>query len=364
MFNNKNKQQIAALECRIAELESELHQQSQQLTQAQEEKDRLQSQLQEYDSTQTLHQGIFENLISFGDSMGELQHSMHGMASELQSEQSNTREAAEISDQASHSSNNIVSNLGTMETSAQSAVTIVEGLNERIAAISSTVQMINDISDQTNLLALNAAIEAARAGESGRGFAVVADEVRSLSQRTNVATQEISKEVSQIQGASRTAQDQMTQLAQQAATLCRVGEESSSAMNTCFDIANQTGHRITKNALRSFVELAKTDHLVYKFEIYKILMGVSPKQPSDFADHTMCRLGKWYYDGEGSTLFSELPCYREMEGPHMEVHRAGVETINLFLSGDVHGALQEVQNMEHASMQVLHCLESMAQSNS
>ena len=57
---------------------------------------------------------------------------------------------------------------------------------------------ILSIAGQTNLLALNASIEAARAGEAGKGFAVVAEEIRALADNCREAAnsiQEISNKV-------------------------------------------------------------------------------------------------------------------------------------------------------------------------
>ncbi|MCE5181498.1 MAG: CZB domain-containing protein [Betaproteobacteria bacterium] len=119
---------------------------------------------------------------------------------------------------------------------------------------------------------------------------------------------------------------------------------------------------IAASALRSFVEVAKIDHLVYKFEIYKIFMCLSHKDAGDFANHTHCRLGKWYSEGEGRDCFSQLPGYREMEHPHKIFHDSGTASLRYFKDGEYEKGFAAIDEMESASMDVLANLERMAQS--
>jgi methyl-accepting chemotaxis protein len=88
---------------------------------------------------------------------------------------------------------------------ARATDTTVQGLSEAAARIGDVVKLIGDIAGQTNLLALNATIEAARAGEAGKGFAVVASEVKSLAGQTAKATEEIARQIADMQAATAQA---------------------------------------------------------------------------------------------------------------------------------------------------------------
>ncbi len=85
------------------------------------------------------------------------------------------------------------------EADIESASATVAELSEASGKIGNVVELINDIAGQTNLLALNATIEAARAGEAGKGFAVVAQEVKNLANQTGKATEDISRQIADLQ---------------------------------------------------------------------------------------------------------------------------------------------------------------------
>ncbi|WP_321336510.1 methyl-accepting chemotaxis protein [uncultured Cohaesibacter sp.] len=103
-------------------------------------------------------------------------------------------------------------------------------LAETSSKIGKVVEMISSIAEQTNLLALNATIESARAGEAGKGFAVVAGEVKALAGQTAKATDEIAKQIDEIQTASRDASNSMDEVSHVIQSLDEISAAIASAM--------------------------------------------------------------------------------------------------------------------------------------
>ncbi|MCP5278962.1 MAG: CZB domain-containing protein [Thiobacillus sp.] len=353
--NNKN-----ALQERTRELENEnasLRSQLESAMRSVQDKDvetaTLASRIQILEAV-ARHIGVFSNSIK------ESQTSLAALALTMKHE----------TEQVGSASHDVGSNLDVIRQMAGSLGGFVDRLNHtanavtqlhgRTGEIGGIVQLIHDIADQTNLLALNAAIEAARAGEYGRGFAVVADEVRKLAERTRRATDEISLLVRTVQ---EEADDVRAQVLVDPGHTNAISENSVRAhqgMQALMNSSSDMVHTIAASALRSFVETAKVDHLVYKMEVYKVFLGISDKQESDFASHTACRLGKWYYEGDGRSCFSRLPGYAEVESPHMAVHAHGVQAIRHYHAGEYDAGQLELGKMEAASMLVLQNLETMA----
>ncbi len=91
--------------------------------------------------------------------------------------------------------------MGILDDSTQSSAAATQ-LSASMKTMENVVQLINNIASQVNLLALNATIEAARAGDAGKGFAVVASEVKNLATQTTKATEDIAKQIQEVQNVS------------------------------------------------------------------------------------------------------------------------------------------------------------------
>jgi predicted nucleic acid-binding Zn-ribbon protein len=359
----------STLKNRITELETQAAHAAERLAAAQAELDAERNTLRQLEGLLAEHERdlskcarIYETMQSFGDSFLEIQRSQLAIATLMKEEKQTAVEAAAVSQSNRAAVEAIASNMTTMSGDTAQMSGKVEALSERASQIGGIVQLIKEVADQTNLLALNAAIEAARAGEQGRGFAVVADEVRKLAERTTKATAEISTLVASIQEETRVTRNEMEQWTAKTHGFSQDGQNATLGMQKLMEMSQHMEGTIASSSLRSFVEVAKIDHLVYKFEIYKVFMCLSGKQVADFADHQHCRLGKWYYEGEGHQCYSQLDGFRDVEEPHKRFHNAGVAAVRHFHDGDLIAGFDAIATMESSSLAVLSALERVAAS--
>ncbi|MBI5917922.1 MAG: CZB domain-containing protein [Nitrosomonadales bacterium] len=362
MFFGKTREEATHLRQQLQEAERENARLSNELDDFRRQAASLQSELDSSRNRNSVNASIHANLQSFGDSFNALQQSQVQMAGSMKSEKQTAIETASISGANRAAVVKIADDLVALSHETQQTSSNVNNLTQRAGQINGIVKLIREIADQTNLLALNAAIEAARAGEQGRGFAVVADEVRKLAERTANATSEISGLVGVIQQEADQTRNEMSKWAGKSESFSREVGGVMDSMKRLLDLSHQMEGTISAAALRSFVEVAKVDHILYKFDIYKVLMDMSDRTCNSFSSHSGCRLGKWYYEGEGKDCFSRLDGFRDVEAPHKAFHQYGCAAVEEYRNGNLAQALSLVGKMEAASMQVINALERIAKS--
>ena len=327
--------------------------------------------------------------------------------------------SSETSSQAADEGASVVSDAIQTFRDLSGSVGDAAGRIDRMAAdsrsIGEIVKTIEEIAEQTNLLALNATIEAARAGEAGKGFAVVANEVKTLSTQTAKATEEIrsrigaligdmSGVVDSMAGAKSAVDDGRQVMDSVQSAMATIGEKAkdvSSRMGEISHVLSEQGQaanevsggvsdiarRMSTNRERTqtsnvtlsnvgklvgeqldmflghdvpdkVVRIAKADHVAWKKRLVDMLFDESSLNPDELADHTCCRLGKWYY-GEDSKPYRHHPAFGALEEPHREVHAVGIEAARTIKSGDRDRGLELIIAIDEPSRQVMRYLEEL-----
>jgi len=125
---------------------------------------------------------------------------------------------------------------------------LVQGLASSAQKIGEVVALITDVADQTNLLALNATIEAARAGDAGKGFAVVANEVKQLANQTTRATEDIARQINEVQGATQHAVKAIRGIGEIIGRIDEISSAIASAVEQQGAATREITHNVTQAA--------------------------------------------------------------------------------------------------------------------
>jgi methyl-accepting chemotaxis protein len=128
------------------------------------------------------------------------------------------------------------------------ARTTIASLAEAVARVGQVTTLISEIASQTNLLALNATIEAARAGDAGKGFAVVASEVKNLATQTARSTEEINRQINEIQSITQETVRGMDEVSGTVRTIDEIASSIAAAVEEQHAATNEIARNVTETA--------------------------------------------------------------------------------------------------------------------
>lgn len=353
----QNSQKINALQAENRELLEENQRQQGEISSQLEKIADLKAQLEEIGgsncptSDNSMIIDSYNGVLEVRDGLAESALSMKEKSSELLSTNI-TYDEVQQSLQQTHR------DLGFISESAKKSHDSVTNLKGAAGEITKFAEIINTISEQTNLLALNAAIEAARAGEAGRGFAVVADEVRALAQRAGEASGEIAELVKKIDQDTQTTDENIRSTHSRCEEVQQGSEESMANIQRVLSLSQSMHNLIINESESSFIQTVKMDHLCVKAQVYKAFN--SGHYDSVSSNHHDCRLGQWYYHGEGKEKFSGDNEFQQLEKPHKEFHEHANKALEAAAAGKQNQAYDSFADMEKASQQVMYRLDKLA----
>ncbi|MGF1702585.1 CZB domain-containing protein [Photobacterium makurazakiensis] len=113
---------------------------------------------------------------------------------------------------------------------------------------------------------------------------------------------------------------------------------------------------IGQSAVRAFLETVKLDHAVWKNNVYT---RIANNEIGTLNTHKECRLGQWYFEGEGNESYRHFPAFVKMDEPHRLVHEMGQMALNAKKQGDSHALLAATEAMEKASSEVVALIDEL-----
>lgn len=190
---------------------------------------------------------------------------------------------------------------------------------------------------------------------------MVADEVRHLADRTQKAIVETNSVIQDMQQNVTRVGEAFSQLQERVGVLDTETLTFKQRLDVSYTNVKGSFTEIQGMSDNVFISLAKLDHVIWKVNTYLSVCHAAPVFA--FVDHHNCRLGKWYYEGEGKKFFSSSNHYAKLEPVHAAVHGSTKEVFNQLeqQASNYESLLSPLQKMEQASREVFRLLDLISQ---
>ncbi|MGC8650473.1 MAG: methyl-accepting chemotaxis protein [Hydrogenobaculum sp.] len=260
-------------------------------------------------------------------------------------------QTSQLSKDATKDVEDVVKDLQNILEDIKNSNESIQALISKTESITKILSVIREIADQTNMLSLNAAIEAARAGEQGRGFAVVAEEVRKLSTKTQKATDDIAKVITELQIYNKEASNRIDEMIKSASLSTKSIYKLKDVIEEFDKSAEYNANLVLYLSDVAGMLSKKISHIIFKHQTFTSVY--INKLTFDYKDENSCECGIWY-NSENANRFRKYNEFNVIGELHKEFHNLVYDIVSKINKGE------DLFNYKEQLLDTLNRLENLS----
>lgn len=106
------------------------------------------------------------------------------------------------------------------------------------------------------------------------------------------------------------------------------------------------------------LELCISDHLIWRWRVYNMILGYEKLSNADVGSHTGCRLGQWVTTS-GKNIDRYTDTLKKLDAPHKALHEQASSAIAAYNKGNIPEAERIITHMDDSSKQVVALLQEL-----